>query len=146
YCYAQGGDFGDAPRDMPEDTAGSAVDLLFSDVQPGERVNLAFLGGEPLANRAVVRAATARAIRLAKERGAQVTFSITTNGTLVNEGDAEFFEEHGFAVTVSLDGAGETNDRLRPYRGGRGSYGDVMQRIRPLLRRQRRMQVSARVT
>ena len=31
-------------------------------------------------------------------------FSITTNGTLVTEADADFFEEHGFAVTVSLDG------------------------------------------
>ena len=37
------------------------VDLLFGDVAPGERVNLAFLGGEPLLNRSVIRAATRRA-------------------------------------------------------------------------------------
>ena len=73
--------------------------------EPGARLNLAFLGGEPLVNRQVLRAATRRAARTrARKRGARITFSITTNGTLLTEDDARFFEEHGFAVTVSLDG------------------------------------------
>jgi len=75
-----------------------------------------------------------------------ITFSITTNGTLVTEADADFFEEHGFAVTVSLDGVGARHDAQRPFRNGQGSYERIMRRIAPLLARQRRMQVSARVT
>jgi uncharacterized protein len=109
-------------------------------------VNLTFLGGEPLLNRPVIRAATRRACEIARERGVRVTFSITTNGTRVTADDADFFEEHGFAVTVSLDGTGADHDRQRPFRSGRGSYERVIERVLPLLERQRRMQVSARVT
>lgn len=146
YCYAQQGEFGGAAKNMSPGIADASVDLLLADAAPGERYNLAFLGGEPLANRATLQATTRRAAALAEERGATLTFSITTNGTLVTEADADFFEEHGFAVTISLDGPAEVHDALRPYKGGRGSYETVMERITPLLRRQRQMQVSARVT
>jgi len=113
---------------------------------PGARLTLAFLGGEPLVNRAVLQGATRHAVDLAARRGVQVTFSITTNGTLVTEADGDFFEEHGFAVTVSLDGPREVHDALRPDRQGRGSFDRTLRNVRPLLARQRHMQVSARVT
>jgi uncharacterized protein len=146
YCYAQQGEFGGAARSMPLEVAERSVDLLVGRAEPGTRVNLAFLGGEPLVNRDVLRAATRRAAALASRRGVSVTFSITTNGTLLTEEDGEFFEEHGFAVTISLDGPREAHDALRPFRGGRSSYDVVMRRAAPLLALQRRMQVSARVT
>ena len=146
YCYAEGGSFGGPAASMQLDVALASLELLFGDVAAGERVNLAFLGGEPLLNRPVIRAATRRAREIADERGVRVTFSITTNGTQLTEDDGEFFEQHGFAVTVSLDGAGAVHDRQRPFRSGRGSYDRVIERVVPLLERQRRMQVSARVT
>jgi uncharacterized protein len=146
YCYAQQGTFGGAAGSMPLEVAERSVDLLVGGAAPGARLNLAFLGGEPLVNRAVLRAATTRAAELAAKRGASITFSITTNGTLLTEGDAEFFEDHGFAVTISLDGPREAHDALRPFRGGRSSYDVVMRNVAPLLARQQRMQVSARVT
>jgi uncharacterized protein len=146
YCYAQQGQFGDIAKNMSLPVAEKAVDMLIGAAAPGSRLNLAFLGGEPLANRTVLQAATVRAARLAKGRGLTLTFSITTNGTLVNEADGDFFEEYGFAVTVSLDGPRETHDALRPYKSGAGSFDTVMRNLQPLLARQRRMQVSARVT
>ncbi|MGH3984846.1 MAG: radical SAM protein [Pseudonocardiaceae bacterium] len=146
YCYAQGGSFGGPATSMELHTALASVDLLLRDVTAGERVNLSFLGGEPLMNRPVIHAATDHARAIAADRGADVTFSITTNGTQLTADDGDFFEEHGFAVTVSLDGPGAVHDRLRPFRGGRGSFSRVLERVVPLLERQRRMQVSARVT
>jgi len=146
YCYAQQGDFGGAAKNMPLDTARRAVELLVEAAAPGARLTLAFLGGEPLVNRAVLQGATRHAVDLAARRGVQVTFSITTNGTLVTEADGDFFEEHGFAVTVSLDGPREVHDALRPDRQGRGSFDRTLRNVRPLLARQRHMQVSARVT
>jgi uncharacterized protein len=146
YCYAQGGSFGGAAKSMAEETALASVDLLFSDVRAGERVNLTFLGGEPLLNRPVIHAATRRAREIAEQREVAITFSITTNGTQLTDADGDFLEQHGFAVTVSLDGVGAVHDRLRPYRSRRGSFDRVMERVAPLLERQRRMQVSARVT
>lgn len=146
YCYAQQGDFGMAPRNMTLEEARRAVDLLFRDAGPGERVTLAFMGGEPLVNRPVIRAATELAAARGRDRGVDVRFSITTNGTLVTPDDGAFFEDHGFAVTVSLDGDREHHDRQRPFRHGRGSFDVVLDRILPLLAAQVRMQVSARVT
>jgi uncharacterized protein len=146
YCYAEGGSFGGPATSMEVETALRSVDLLLGDVRGGERVNLAFLGGEPLLNRPVIHAATRHAVRIAAERDVQVTFSITTNGTQLTAADADFFEQHGFAVTVSLDGPRAVHDRLRPLRSGRGSFDRVLERVAPLLERQRRMQVSARVT
>lgn len=146
YCYAQQGDFGGVAKNMTRDTADRAVDLLVSGAAPGARLNLAFLGGEPLVNRTVLQAVTRRAFDLARLRGITMTFSITTNGTLLTKADGDFFEEFGFAVTVSLDGPAELHDILRPYKDGRGSFERVMVNVRPLLSAQRRMQVSARVT
>ena len=146
YCYAQQGAFGGQAKNMSLETANRAVDLLLSEAGDGGKATLAFLGGEPLVNRPVVQAVTQRAVELARRRGIALSFSITTNGTLLNEADAAFFETHGFAVTVSLDGPRATHDRLRPYKSGAGSFDRIMRNLRPLLARQRRMQVSARVT
>src|SRR5262249_58128496 len=116
-------------------------DLLLAEAGDGGKAVLAFLGGEPLSNRAVVTATTERAAALAKRRGIALSFSITTNGTLLTQADADFFEAHGFAVTVSLDGPREAHDRLRPYRNGAGSFDRIMRNVRPLLASQRHMQV-----
>lgn len=146
YCYAQQGEFGGQPRSMPLDTALASVDMLTGNAPGGAKLNLAFLGGEPLASRDVLRAATRHAVERAGARGQTISFSITTNGTLIRPDDGEFFETHGFAVTISLDGRREAHDAQRPYRNGRGSFDAIMQRIAPLLAMQRRMQVTARVT
>lgn len=146
YCYAGQGSFGGKADEMPLDVALSSVRLLFSEAQAGDHVSLAFLGGEPLTNRKVLREAAKYAANLAAERNVRLNLAVTTNGTLVSPDDADFFEAHGFAVTVSLDGIGEVHDRLRPRKNGKATFETIMKRCQPLLRKQRRMQVSARAT
>jgi uncharacterized protein len=146
YCYAQQGEFGGAAKNMSREIALEAIALLVDGAEPGARLNLAFLGGEPLANRPVLQEATRWAAERAAQRGVNITFSVTTNGTLLRPADGEFFEEYGFAVTLSLDGPRETHNALRPFKGGQGSYDRIMANARPLLARQRKMQVTARVT
>src|SRR5262249_22863515 len=146
YCYAQGGSFGGAEKAMGWPVAEAAILRLFEQARPGERVNIAFLGGEPLTNRALVRQATELATRLSAERSVPVGFAITTNGTLLTPEDGDFFERYGFSLTVSIDGIGAVHDQLRPYKGGRGSYGALISRIEPLLAKRKRMSIAARVT
>ncbi|WP_299436682.1 radical SAM protein [uncultured Aquimarina sp.] len=146
YCYAQQGDFGGPSKKMTIDTAKSAIDLLIDQRKPRERVQLTFLGGEPLMNRDDIQQATIYAVNKAKTKDVDIQFSITTNGTLVREEDAIFFEKYGFAVTVSLDGLKTDHDKLRLMKNGTGSYDKIMKKIEPLLRLQKKMQVSARVT
>jgi uncharacterized protein len=146
YCYAQQGTFGGKAKAMTRDVALAAVDLLLAEAATGDRVQIAYLGGEPLANRSLLRETSNYALNLAARKGVKAGFSITTNGTLLTDEDAEFFEQHGFAVTISLDGMSETHDRLRPFKDGRGSFQQILSRVRPLIERQKRMEVSARVT
>lgn len=146
YCYADQGDFGGPTKNMPLATAKQSIDLLLADCTAGSKVQLTFLGGEPLINRKALREATQYASEQGKLKNVQVNFSITTNGTLLKADDAEFFEQYGFAVTVSLDGIGEQHDRLRPLKNGSGTYAQIIENIQPLLQMQRKMQVSARVT
>jgi uncharacterized protein len=146
YCYAQGGDFGTNPKNMSLETALAAVDFLFAHNSSSNKMNLAFLGGEPLANRPALQQVTRYAHDKALAAGKEIHFSITTNGTLLSVEDAEFFEFFGFAVTVSLDGVGDAHDRLRPFKSGKGSYDRIIQNTQPLLASQKKMQVSARVT
>ncbi len=146
YCYADQGKFGGPSKNMSLDTAMSSIDLLMEQAEPGSGVNVAFLGGEPLINRTVLRLATEYAAGKAKERGLRSTFSITTNGSLLNVDDALFFERYGFAVTVSLDGIGHTHDQQRPFKNGGGSFELIMDRVKPFLEIQQKMQVSVRAT
>jgi len=146
YCYAQQGNFGGAEANMGWDVARDALTGLIDSAAPGEQVKIAFLGGEPLANRALVRRATEFAKALAGERGVQAAFAITTNGTLVGPDDAAFFARHRFAVTVSMDGNEELHDQQRPFRNGRGSYRRILANLAPLLGQGEALQVSARVT
>ncbi|MEM7338098.1 MAG: radical SAM protein [Actinomycetota bacterium] len=146
YCYADGGDFGGTPAMMPLDVAYATVDRLLADADPGGRIGLAFIGGEPLLNRRVIGDTVAYAAERAEACGVEVTFSITTNATLLTAADVDLFDEHGFAVTVSIDGLGEVHDALRPTRSGEGTWDRIMARVQPMLARQGRMQVSARAS
>ncbi len=146
YCYAAGGEFGGPARNMEWEVAKASVDRLVAEAEPGVRINLAYLGGEPLINRDLVHRTTDYAVKQAQANGLSVGFSITTNGTLLRPEDAAFLEAHGFAVTISLDGVGKIHDKLRPNRGGRGSFDMILKRVEPLLAAQHRMQVGARVT
>ena len=146
YCYAQEGGFGMKAKNMPLEKAILAVDLLFAQNLTAHKMNVAFLGGEPLANREALQAVTRYAKERSEAESKRINFSITTNGTLLTEDDADFFKKYGFSVTVSLDGVGEIHDRLRPFKGGKGSYERIIRNVEPLLALQKNMQVSARVT
>ena len=146
YCYADQGEFGGPMKNMPLEIAKNSIDLLLKNHKEGDKVQLTFLGGEPLINRKALREATTYAYEKASDEKIDIGFSVTTNGTLLTTDDASFFEQYGFSVTVSLDGLKEQHDLLRPMKGGAGSYERIMQNIRPLLEAQRQMQVAARVT
>ncbi|WP_353572076.1 radical SAM protein [Candidatus Albibeggiatoa sp. nov. BB20] len=147
YCYAQQGTFGGEAGDMPTEVAQSAIDRLFAGTQPGDKVTLAFMGGEPLSNRQTLHAATRYAAIEAAARGVGIGFTMTTNATLIRAEDMELFQKFGFMVTVSIDGLQATNDQLRPFLSGKGSFEQVKQRVRSLLDMPNRAyRVFARVT
>jgi len=147
YCYAQHGSFGEASANMPTDVAMAAIDRLVNAAEPGERVTLAFMGGEPLASRKAVHAAARYAAEKAALRGIGVAFAITTNATLLRDEDIALFQKFRFTVTVSIDDVGEGHDRTRPHRSGKGTFDLVAKNVRALVAADcRAFRVLARVT
>lgn len=144
YCYAEQGLYKGKATLMSEERAHQYVDWLFEQSDPEtKQLGITFFGGEPLLNMKVMQSAADRAQKKAAETNKSVRFSVTTNGTLVTPEIVDFLAAIDCVVTVSLDGIGKANDRLRPFHSGRGSYDLVLDRIQPLLERGK---VAARVT
>lgn len=60
---------------------------------------------------------------------AKKAFSINTNLSLLTETQALFFKKHNVHLHVSIDGLNETNDLIRIYKDGRGTFDDVNSKI-----------------
>jgi serine-type anaerobic sulfatase-maturating enzyme len=70
-----------------------------------------------------------RAVELANgylRPGQRAEHTIQTNGTLIEEEWAAFFEQHDFLVGISIDGPRELHDAYRVNKGGQGSFDQVM--------------------
>ena len=146
YCYKE--DLA-SPADgqrMSLDTATAAFELLLREAADRPRVNVVFFGGEPLTHMPLIRDVVAYAGRRAAEAGKLVDFSLTTNATLLSEEHIDYFDEHRFGLTVSMDGPKALHDRNRRTVGGAGTYDVVARNVRKLLARYRSRPIGARVT
>jgi uncharacterized protein len=96
-----------------------------------DEIGFGFYGGEPLLAFDLIQAA----VNIAKTEapGKQLTFSITTNATLLDKKIAEFLKDSNFNVLVSLDGPQSMHDRYRVYPDGVGSYCNTTRGLRTLL-------------
>ena len=59
-------------------------------------------------------------------------FTVTTNGVLLNDEVQEFINQEMDKVVLSLDGRREINDRMRPFRNGKGSYDLIVPKFQKL--------------
>jgi uncharacterized protein len=147
YCYAARGSFGGAqPTPMEWATARAAIDRLIAEADPGAPITIGFLGGEPFVNRRLIHRAVAYAASEAMRHQLDIRFSVTTNGTLLEPADIALLREHPFAVTISLDGAADVQDRQRPRHGGGESWRAVVDCVAPLLAVPGRAKIAARAT
>lgn len=146
YCFAAAGTYGKAAAKMDRETAFKAVDFLLRRSGDGKEVTLTFFGGEPLLNFEVIRATVKYARNEAGRAGKAVDFSLTTNGTLLDEKRIRFLSDERVGVTVSMDGPPEVHDRHRRLRGGQGSYRMVLPGVLALVRGHRTRPVGARAT
>lgn len=86
-------------------------------------------GGEPTLNYELLK----QIPDLCKQFGlGEVRFSLTTNGTTLNDEMISFFKKNHFDLSISLDGDSRTTDSFRKYRDGRGVFQDVFNKIQSL--------------
>ena len=128
YCYA--GEKVDRP--MPAALARKAVDLALDHARDGFLV-VSLFGGEPLLEVALAEEIVAYSRRAAEGRKVRPYFSVSTNGTLLDERRLRLLVDHEFQVQVSLDGGRQAQDATRRYRNGRSSHAAVVANLERLL-------------
>jgi len=96
-------------------------------------VKLKYAGGEPSLNFPLIRHLAIQAQREAEAHHLRLEQVVLSNGTHLRPEDAKWLHHHGVRLMISLDGIGEIHDRLRPYRGGKGSFATVSNTIEKIL-------------
>ncbi len=132
YCYGGDGDYGEQGL-MGRDVAFKAVDWLFSESGKAGEVNVTFFGGEPLMNIPLMKEVVDYSREKAKEMNKKVSFSITTNGTLLDDEIIKYFNDNKFSVVASFDGDKEIQDKNRPFKDGRGSFDSIAANMKKFL-------------
>ena len=128
YCYASAGEL--PRRDLSAELGFAAIDYVSAVArrQGQQQFEVAFHGGgEPVVAWNVMQACTAHARR--KRLPARVT--LTSNG-IWTHGQCSWIVDSLDAVSLSLDGGPETQDRQRPFVSGRGSSTHVMRTVAEL--------------
>lgn len=97
-------------------------------------VTIAWQGGEPTLMGLDFFGRSVEYVETHRRPGQQVQYTIQTNGTLIDDRWAAFFKQHNFLVGLSVDGPQELHDAYRVNKGGQGSFEQVMQGRRALLR------------
>lgn len=150
YCYEFGADKIATPAGKPKymtlETAKASVDLLIAEAVGRKAVHITFFGGETLMNFRLLRDVVDYANAATAAAGKGITYSLTTNATLLTEEIVTFLSDNRIGVTVSMDGPPEVQDRHRVYKNGKGSYAVIEPRLRTLIANHRTRAVTARVT
>ena len=107
-------------REMTLDVAFNAMDYLSTHSKNKNKIAVTFYGGEPLLRYSFIKNCVYYARRLFEQK--ELSFSITTNGTLLTQEMAEFFFDNKFHLTFSIDGPKDIHDDYRKDMRGRGSF------------------------
>ncbi len=125
YCYIR-----KQPRTMSEATARRSVEFLFDQAPPPPAdLSITFFGGEPLLEPRLIELVHSWATARAASEGRPVTFSMTTNATLLSPRNVEMITRLDIATRLSLDGVGAAHDRHRRARAGGGSFALVQRHL-----------------
>lgn len=119
---------------MSDTTLETYVRQLFEAHAGAETVTVAWQGGEPTMMGLDFFRQAMGLVQRNLRPGQQVSHTIQTNATLLNDEWAQFFAEHRFLVGVSIDGPAEVHDTYRVDKGGKPSFDRVVAGLRVLQR------------
>ena len=132
YCFAEEGEYHGRRAMMSFEVGKKALDFLIANSGSRRNLEVDFFGGEPLMNWQVVKDLVAYGREQEKIHNKHFRFTVTTNGVLLNDEIQEFINKEMDNVVMSLDGRKEVNDRMRPFRNGKGSYDLIVPKFQKL--------------
>src|SRR5204862_5629581 len=92
---------------------------------------LMFFGGAPLLNLPVMYYLAERLALAAKAFGVEQRITIITNGLLLSREIVDRLLPYGLkGVKITLDGDRDTHNRMRPLRGGQGTFDRIIENVK----------------
>ncbi|MEO5895383.1 MAG: radical SAM protein [Vicinamibacterales bacterium] len=134
YCFQ--GDHGDYNKTAAKMTMATAARVAEwcearMDSTRAERFVLTFFGGEPLLNLPVMYYLAERLWHSTQHRRLPMTINVITNGLLLTPDVVDRLEPFGLnGFKITLDGDRDTHNRMRPLRGGQGTFDKIVANIR----------------
>jgi uncharacterized protein len=119
YCYLPNRN---VKARMSLDTVRSAAERLLTDGLVGETLTVVWHAGEPLVVPSDFYESAIGIIQKILGSACNVSHSIQTNATLINDAWCKLFRRHNIRVGVSVDGPAELHDRHRRTRTGSGTH------------------------
>ena len=126
YCFAEEGEYHGERSLMSLETGKKALDLLVRSSGKRRNLEVDFFGGEPLMNFDVVKQLVSYGRSLEDVHNKKFRFTLTTNGMLLDDEILKFANKEMGNLVLSIDGRKEVHDRMRPRRGGQGSYDEIV--------------------
>lgn len=121
-------------RHMSTETIDASVDFIFNaSSSPSRKISICFFGGEPLMVPKTIEYICERALERSAQDNREVSFSMTSNGTLINNRNLKLIQKYDIKTKVSIDGIGEAQDRHRKQVNGTGSFDLIVKNIDNLL-------------
>jgi len=115
---------------MTWETAKKAIDIFRDNSIETDKVSIGFYGGEPLIAFSLIKQSVVYAEKQFK--GKEVNFTMTTNGTLMNDEMIDFIVSHSMTVTFSIDGPAKIHDISRKHSDGSGSFEKAFENLKKL--------------
>ena len=132
YCFAEEGEYHGRRALMSLEVGKKALDFLIENSGNRRNLEVDFFGGEPLMNWEVVKELVRYGRSKEKEYDKNFRFTLTTNGVLLDDEVMEFVNKEMSNVVMSLDGRKEVNDKMRPFRNGKGSYDLIVPKFKKM--------------
>lgn len=134
YCCFSGkfeGQRTHSQKTMSWEIAEKAISYFLENDQTGDGTcPITFYGGEPLLEFELLKRCVKYAENKAATLGKEVLFSMTTNGTLLNDETVDYLVEHDFFTVISLDGPKTAHDRYRVFPNRNGSFDLIEKNLR----------------
>ncbi len=102
-----------------------AKTLKFAIGWTDRELKMIFYGGEPLIQFKLIKKWVPIWKEAFQQAGKKVTFTCTTNGTLLNQEVREFFTEYNIGTLLSIDGPPWIHDKQRAFYGGKPSWESI---------------------
>ena len=117
-------------KKMDLQTAKSAIDFMIEHSCDSKDIAIGLYGGEPLLEFELIK----DIIEYTESQiiGKRVKFTITTNGTLLDNVIFQFLIEHNVSIVLSIDGPKDIHDINRKFVSGKGTFDTIYKNIQEI--------------